>query len=100
MNWIVNRPIPTPSHVNVWEEFQSNFTQDWQDVNVQTNAATQLSKLKMEGKDIDKYITAFSALARKAHYPLDSDAVQDMFKLGLTFGLHCAVKMSDTRTHN
>ena len=54
----------------------------------------------MEGKDIDKYITAFSALARKAHYPLDSDAVQDMFKLGLTFGLHCAVKMSDTRTHN
>ena len=26
MNWIVNRPIPTPPHVNVWDEFQSNFT--------------------------------------------------------------------------
>ena len=32
-NWVMRRPIPTPPHVDVWEEFEQDFIQDWDDMN-------------------------------------------------------------------
>ena len=28
-NWVMRRPIPTPPHVDIWDEFEQDFIQDW-----------------------------------------------------------------------
>jgi ribosomal protein S10 len=86
-NWVMRRPIPTPPHVDVWEEFEQDFIQDWDDTNAHYKAAAELDKLKMEGSNIDHYITKFAELARKAQYHEDDPAVLEKFKHGLTVRL-------------
>ena len=79
----MRRPIPTPPHVDVWDEFEQDFIQDWDDTNAHYKAAAELDKLKMEGSNIDHYITKFTELARKAQYHKDDPAVLEKFKHGL-----------------
>ena len=79
----MGRPIPTPPHIDVWEEFEQDFVQDWDDTNAHYKAAAELDKLKMEGTNIDHYITKFAELARKAQYHEDDPAVLEKFKHGL-----------------
>ena len=79
----MRRPIPTPPHVDVWEEFEQDFIQDWDDTNAHYKAAAELDKLKMEGSNIDHYIMKFAELARKAQYHEDDPAVLEKFKHGL-----------------
>ena len=62
-NWVMRRPIPTPPHVDIWEEFKQDFIQDWDDMNTHYKAAAELDKLKMKGSNIDYYITKFAELA-------------------------------------
>ena len=86
-NWVMRRPIPTPPHVDAWEEFEQDFVQDWDDTNAHYKAAAELDKLKMEGSNIDHYITKFAELARKAQYHEDDPAVLEKFKHGLSVRL-------------
>ena len=86
-NWIMRRPIPTPPHVDVWDEFKQDFIQDWDDTNAHYKAAAELDKLKMEGSNIDHYITKFAELAQKAQYHEDDPAVLEKFKHGLSVRL-------------
>ena len=79
-NWVMQRPIPTPPHVDVWEEFEQDFVQDWDDTNAHYKAAAELNKLKMEGSNINHYITKFAKLVRKAQYHEDDPAVLEKFK--------------------
>ena len=79
-NWVMRRPIPTPPHVDVWEEFKQDFIQDWDDMNAYYKATAKLNKLKMEGSNIDHYITKFTKLAQKAQYHEDDPAVLEKFK--------------------
>ena len=79
----MRRPILTPPHVDVWDEFEQDFVQDWDDTNAHYKAAAELDKLKMEGSNIDHYITKFAELARKAQYQEDDPAVLEKFKHGL-----------------
>ena len=64
-------------------EFKQDFIQDWDDTNAHYKAAAKLNKLKMEGSNIDHYITKFVELARKAQYHEDDPAVLEKFKHGL-----------------
>ena len=82
-NWIMRRPIPAPPHVDVWDEFEQDFIQDWDDTNAHYKAAAELDKLKMEGSNIDHYITKFAELAQKAQYHEDNPVVLKKFKHGL-----------------
>jgi hypothetical protein len=86
-NWIMRRPIPTPPHVDVWDQFEQDFIQDWDDTNAHYKAAAELDKLKMDGNNIDHYITKFAELARKAQYHEDDPAVLEKFKHGLSVRL-------------
>ena len=83
----MRRPIPTPPHVDAWEDFEQDFIQDWDDTNAHYKAAAELDKLKMEGSNIDHYITKFAKLARKAQYHEDDPAVLEKFKHGLSVRL-------------
>ena len=93
-NWIMGRPILAPPHVDVWEEFEQDFIQDWDDTNAHYKAAAELDKLKMEGSNIDHYITKFAELARKAQYHEDDPAVLERFKHGLS------VRLLETAMHH
>ena len=79
----MRRPIPTPPHIDVWEEFEQDFIQDWDDTNAHYKAAVELDKLKMEASNINHYITKFAELARKAQYHEDDPAILEKFKHGL-----------------
>src|SRR6202789_3278428 len=79
-NWVMGRPVPAPPHLNVWEGFEGDFIQDWDDTNAHYKAAAKLDKLKMEGSNIDHYITKFAELARKAQYQENDLAVLEKFK--------------------
>jgi Retrotransposon gag protein len=83
-NWIMRRPIPTPPHIDIWDEFEQDFVQDWDDTNAYYKAAAELDKLKMEGSNINHYITKFAELAQKAQYHEDNPAVLEKFKHGLS----------------
>jgi ribosomal protein S10 len=82
-NWVMRRPIPTLPHVDIWDEFEQDFIQDWDDMNTHYKATTKLDKLKMESSNIDHYITKFAELAQKVQYHEDDPAVLEKFKHGL-----------------
>jgi hypothetical protein len=79
-NWIMRRLIPAPPHLDIWDEFKQDFIQDWDDTNAHYKAATELDKLKMEGSNIDHYITKFAKLVWKAQYQDNNPAVLEKFK--------------------
>ena len=71
------------NNIDVWDKFEQDFIQDWDDTNAHYKAAAELDKLKMEGSNIDHYITKFTELARKVQYHEDDLAVLEKFKHGL-----------------
>jgi hypothetical protein len=79
----MRRPILATPHLDIWEEFEQDFIQDWDNTNAHYKAAAKLDKLKMEGSNIDHYITKFAELARKAQYQENDLAVLEKFKHGL-----------------
>ena len=79
----MRRLIPAPPHINVWDEFEQDFIQNWDNTNAHYKATAELDKLKMEGSNIDHYITKFAELARKVQYHEDNPAVLEKFKHGL-----------------
>ena len=51
-NWVMRRLIPTPPHVDVWEEFEQDFIQDWDDTNTVTIWRLLYTKeITFKGKD-------------------------------------------------
>ena len=56
-------------------------------MNESHRAAAALNKLRMKDENIDKYITTFAELARKALYHEDDPAVLEKFKSGLPLEL-------------
>jgi hypothetical protein len=58
----MRRLILAPPHVDVWDEFEQDFVQDWDDTNAHYKAVAELNKLKMEGSNIDHYIMKFAEL--------------------------------------
>jgi hypothetical protein len=71
----------------VYDNFKVAFVESWTDTNEPYRAAAELDKLRMNGNDIDKYITVFAELAWKALYHEDDPAVLEKFKARLPLEL-------------
>ena len=54
-------------------------------------AKAEFQSIKMEGGDLDTYITKFERLTRIAGYNLQNQMVLDRFGSGLTLGLYIAI---------
>ena len=91
----MGRLIPTPPYVNVWDKFEQDFIQDWDNTNAHYKAAAKLNKLKMKGSNINHYITKFAKLAQKAQYHEDDPTVLEKFKHGLLVRLLKAIMHHD-----
>ena len=86
-NWILSIPAPSAPNKTVYEDFEEEFIKSWTDTNESYHAAAALNKLRMKDKNVDKYITIFAKLARKALYHEDDPAVLEKFKSGLPLEL-------------
>ena len=86
-NWILSIPAPSAPNRTVYDDFEEEFVESWTDTNEPYQAATDLDKLRMQHDDVDKYITQFAELARKALYHEDDPAVLEKFKSGLPLEL-------------
>jgi hypothetical protein len=86
-NWILSIPAPSAPNRTVYEEFEKEFIESWTDTNGPYWAAADLDKLRMQHNNVNKYITRFAELARKALYHEDDPAVLEKFKSGLPLEL-------------
>ena len=86
-NWILSIPTPSAPNKTVYEDFKEEFIEFWTNTNEPYRAAAALDKLRMKNENIDKYITIFAELARKALYHENDPAVLEKFKSGLPLEL-------------
>ena len=57
------------------------------DTNAKHMAQEKLTKLKMQGADVNTYITKFAKYTRRVHYDLDQGPTLEWFKKGIPFKL-------------
>ena len=90
-NTLVNPMIP-PTHRDddetLWREFVADFTRAFTDTASSEQAYAALTDLQMKGEDIDDYIATFESLIVKAGWERAAQGSLEMFKQGLTPGLH------------
>jgi hypothetical protein len=86
-NWILSIPAPSAPDRTVYDDFEGEFIESWTDTNEPYRAATELDKLQMQHDSVDKYITRFAELVRRALYHENDPAVLEKFKSGLPLEL-------------
>ena len=90
-NTLVNPMIPPTHHddnENLWREFVADFTRAFTDTASSEQAYAALTDLQMKGEDIDDYIATFESLIIKAGWERAAQGSLEMFKQGLTPGIH------------
>ena len=86
-NWILSIPTPSTPNKTVYEDFEEELVRAWTNTNEPYRAAAEIDKLRLKDEYIDKYITRFAKLVRKALYHENDPAVLEKFKLGLPLEL-------------
>ena len=90
-NTLVNPMIP-PTHRDddetLWREFVMDVTRVFTNTASSEQAYAALTDLQMKGEDIDDYITTFESLIVKAGWERAAQGSLEMFKQGLTSGIH------------
>ena len=90
-NTLVNPMIP-PTHRDddetLWREFVADFTRAFTDTASSEQAYAALTDLQMKGEEIDDYIATFESLIVKAGWERAAQGSLEMFKQGLTPGIH------------
>ena len=90
-NTLVNPMIPPTHHDDdetLWREFVVDFTRAFTDTALSEQAYAALTDLQMKGEDIDDYIATFESLIVKAGWERAAQGSLEMFKQGLTPGIH------------
>jgi Retrotransposon gag protein len=89
----VNHPINPIGHDQEvhWIEFERAFDATFTDTTKQQNAHNTLRQLRMQGNDLDNYVTTFKKLARDTRYALDAQGTIFVFTTGLKPGLRKAI---------
>jgi hypothetical protein len=71
----------------LWNEFKTTFEAAFTNTTKQQTAYHQLQNLKMQGSDLDNYVSTFKNLAKKAKFEEDAAATIHMFATNLQRGL-------------
>ena len=91
-----NNPVGRDEEI-LWTEFKNAFTRAFTDTTQKQQAYRELHALRMQGSDLDTYISKFKHLAKKAGYDEAADATIDMFAKRLNRAL--LDKILDVKTH-
>src|SRR6266403_951054 len=81
---------------NLWEDLKDAFTRAFANTSKIEDAKIALSKVEMEGDQINKYIAKFEGLLCKADILRTEITVMTMFTDGLQKGIHAAILCLDT----
>jgi len=68
----------------VWEQFQTEFTEQFTDLQQQQRARLDLNNCRMKFPEIDQYIAKFEDLARLAGYTVGNEETINYFLKGLS----------------
>jgi Retrotransposon gag protein len=74
-----------------WDNFKRMFLSAYTDTTKKEDAVQQLLNLRMQGDDLDNYVSAFEHLAQAAGWERDSQGTIFIFKRGLKQGLGRAI---------
>ncbi len=81
---------------NLWEDLKDAFIRAFANTSKIEDAKIALSKVEMEGDQIDKYIAKFKGLLHKADIPRTEITVMTMSTNGLCKGIHATILWLDT----
>jgi hypothetical protein len=80
----------------LWTETEAAFKRQFQDVMEEERAKNTLKRgIRMQGDNIDEYISRFEMLTRQAGYDLNSSLVVEMFSNGLPHPLYDTIYTLD-----
>ena len=82
-DWLNALVIPRDNIPGLWDQFLTEFREQFQDTQAVQRARNELRDCKMKGSDYDDYIMRFKALARKANYVIGNEETYNMFLQGL-----------------
>ena len=91
----MNNPVGRDKEI-LWTEFKNAFTSAFTDTTQKQQAYRELHALRMQGSDLDSYISKFKHLAKKAGYDEATDATIDMFAKRLNRALLDKILDRDT----
>lgn len=97
----LNATPPTePTHLDtdegLWTEFVTNFETAFAETASAEQAYADLTKLKMNGDEIDEYIANFERLLAKAGWERNAHGSVEVFKQGLPKRLHWMILERDS----
>jgi hypothetical protein len=79
------------SDETLWTEFKNQFKSAWQDTAKVQSAYKKLTRLTMQGYDIDTYNAIFAHLASAAEWELNAKGTVDRYRQGLRSNIHCKI---------
>ena len=82
-NWLDTLVIPRDNIPGLWDQFLTEFQEQFQDTQAAQRARNELRDCKMKGLDYKNYIMRFESLARKANYTIGNEETYNMFLQGL-----------------
>ena len=82
-DWLDALVIPRDNIPGLWDQFLTEFREQFQDTQAAQRARNELRDCKMKGLDYDDYIMRFKSLARKANYAIGNEETYNMFLQGL-----------------
>ena len=82
--WVASLDPVLQDIPEVWETFVDNFNEQYADTQAVIRAQSKLDELKMTYPHVDKYITDFEELARKAGYNQTSEETKHHFLQGIS----------------
>ena len=88
-NWLDALVIPRDNIPGLWDQFLTEFQEQFQDTQAVQRARNKLRDCKMKGSDYNDYIMRFKSLARKANYAIGNEETYNMFLQGLPEQLLC-----------
>ena len=82
-DWLDGLDMPRDNIPGLWNQFLTEFQDQFQDTQAAQRARNELRDCKMKGADYDNYVMRFESLARKANYATGNKETYKMFLQGL-----------------
>ena len=98
-NQEVNPPIPSmhlDTDERLWTDFVSDFKRAFTDMASADQTYAELTKLVMNGDEVDEHIIKFEHLMKKAGWERSSQGSLELFKQGLRVDFHWEILQKDS----
>ena len=82
-NWLNRLVLPRDNIPSLWNQFLTEFRDQFQDTQAAQRVRNELKECKMKGMDYDDYVMRFKSLTRKANYATGNEETYNMFLQGL-----------------